>query len=93
MADIPEGRSFSVERVKREDLEAGVLKTSWVLGKHHSAVSEDDVAHFKTMVLVGMLLSSAKGAWQSTDAFNILFPDYQFARAEDFLTKIWEVKP
>lgn len=63
-----------------------------MLGKHHSAVSEDDVAHFKTMVLIGMLLSSAKGAWDVPDAFNSLFPDHKYAEVEAFLGAAWEGK-
>jgi hypothetical protein len=44
-------------------------------------------------VPIGMLLSSMKGAWDSSDEMNQLFPDYEFTKMEDFLTKIWEGKP
>ncbi len=44
-------------------------------------------------VLIGMLLSSAKGAWDVSDEFNRLLPDYKFTQAEDFLTQVWEGKP
>ena len=61
-----------------------------MLGKHHSAVKEDEVAKFKTGVLIGFLLSSAKGAWDSSDEFNQIFPDYDFVKIEDFLRDVWE---
>ena len=63
-----------------------------MLGKHHSAVGEDEVAKFKTGVLIGFLLSSAKGAWDSSDAFNQVFPDYNFTQIENFLSNVWEGK-
>ena len=44
-------------------------------------------------VLVGTLLSSAKGAWDVSDAWNQLLPDYKFTQMEDFLIKVWEEKP
>lgn len=44
-------------------------------------------------VLIGTLLSSAKGAWDVSDAFNKLLPDYEFTQIENFLAKVWEGKP
>jgi hypothetical protein len=44
-------------------------------------------------VLISTLLSSAKGAWDVSDDFNRLLPDYKFTRIEDFLAKVWEGKP
>jgi hypothetical protein len=43
-------------------------------------------------VLIGTLLSCAKGAWDVSDAFNQLLPDYQFTPIEDFLAKVWDGK-
>lgn len=44
-------------------------------------------------VCIGILLSSSKGAWDSSDEFNQILPEYEFTRAEDFLSKVWEGKP
>jgi hypothetical protein len=44
-------------------------------------------------VLIGTLLSSAKGAWDVSDAFNQLLPDYKFTQIEDFLARVWEGQP
>jgi hypothetical protein len=44
-------------------------------------------------VLIGTLISSAKGAWDVSDEFNKLLPDFEFTKIEDFLTLIWEGKP
>jgi hypothetical protein len=79
-----------------EDLEAGNLKTSWTLGKSHPSVTQEQVDQIAGMiktVLIGILLSSAKGAWDVSDAFNQLLPDFKFAEIEGFLSKAWEGKP
>ena len=78
--------------MKVEDLEAGELKTSWGLEARHHSVSEDQAAAFLKVVAIGFLLSSQKGAWDSSDEMNQLFPDYEFTQAESFLTNIWNGK-
>jgi hypothetical protein len=90
--EIP-GRPFTIEKVKLDDLEAGNLKTSWALEKRHQAVPEDQAASLVKAASIGILLSSAKGAWAVSDEFNQLFPDYKFTEIEDFLTKVWDGKP
>ncbi|RYP31032.1 hypothetical protein DL767_005972 [Monosporascus sp. MG133] len=87
------GWSFTVDKVKVEDLEAGNLKTSWGLEAVHRAVSEDQASALLKAVSIGVLLSSLKGAWDISDELNQLFPDYEFTRIEDFLAKTWEGKP
>lgn len=90
------GRPFTVDRVKLEDLEAGNLFTSWTLGKRHPSFTEDQADQLAGMlktVLVGTLLSSVKGAWDVSDAFNQLLPDYKFTQIEEFLTNVWDGKP
>lgn len=86
------GRGFAVEKVKVEDLEAGHLKTSWCLGAVHQAVSGQGTSALLQAVSIGILLSSSKGAWDSSDEVNQLFPGYEFTQAEDFLSKVWSGK-
>jgi hypothetical protein len=92
-----EGRPFTVETVKLEDLEAGILNTSWTLGKRHPSFTDDHqadkLAAMLKAVMIGTLLSSAKGSWNVTDAFNKLLPDYQFTHVEEFLATVWKGKP
>jgi hypothetical protein len=87
------GRSFTIDKVKTEDLEAGNLKTSWGLQAVHGAVSEDQASALLKAVSIGVLLSSSKGAWDISDEMNQLFPDHEFTLVEDFLAKVWEGKP
>ncbi|KFY92930.1 hypothetical protein V500_03977 [Pseudogymnoascus sp. VKM F-4518 (FW-2643)] len=74
------GRPFAVDIVKLEDLEAGNLKTSWTLETRHPSVSEEQSADALKSVLIGTLLSGAKGAWDVSDAFNQILPDYKFTQ-------------
>lgn len=53
----------------------------------------DQLAAVLKTVLIGTLLSSAKGAWDVSDAFNQLLPDYKFVQIEEFLAKVWDGKP
>jgi len=79
--------------VKLEDLEAGILTASWKLEASHPSVTGDEVENMLKTVLIGTLLSSAKGAWDVSDDFNQLLPDFKFTEMEDFLTKVWKGKP
>lgn len=90
------GRPFTIDKVQLRDLEAGNLEASWALGKRHPSFTEDladQLAAMLKTVLIGMLVSSAKGAWDVSDAFNRRLPDFEFTGIEDFLTKAWEGKP
>lgn len=85
--------SIDVTKVQVEDLEAGNLKSSWGLQAVHHAVPDDQAQALLKQVAIGFLLSSSKGAWDVSDDFNQMFPDYEFTSIEDFLTKVWEGKP
>ncbi|KAK3373866.1 hypothetical protein B0T24DRAFT_553527 [Lasiosphaeria ovina] len=87
------GRPFTIDKVKLEDLQAGVLKTPWILARKHSVVSDEQAPEFSTAVPIGMMLTSVSGAWDVGDEFNRLFPDYQFTQMEPFLADVWEGKP
>ncbi|KAI1177699.1 NAD(P)-binding protein [Nemania sp. FL0916] len=87
------GRPFTVESLAAEDLEAGELKAPWSLEAVHQAVSDDQAQALLKMVCIGTLLSSSKGAWESSDEMSRLFPDYKFTTIEEFLSRVWEGKP
>jgi hypothetical protein len=86
------GRPFVIDKVKLEDLENGQLKASWKLEASHPSVASDQVADMLNTVLIGMLASSAKGAWACSDEFNQLLPDAKFTQIEGFLAGVWEGK-
>lgn len=83
------GSPFHVDKVKVQDLEAGVLDASWGLQARHPSVAEDEGADMLKAVMIGMLLGSAKGAWDVSDNLNQLLPDMKFTDIEKFLTDVW----
>ncbi|KAI0445273.1 NAD(P)-binding protein [Xylaria telfairii] len=87
------GRPFAIEKMKVEDLEAGELKASWGLEAVHKSVSDEQAQALLKMVCIGTLLSSSKGAWDSSDEMNQIFPEYEFTPIEEFLSKVWDGKP
>lgn len=87
------GRAFTIDKVKLQDLEKGNLTASWTLEASHPSVTGDQVEKMLKTVLVGTLLSSAKGAWDVSDEMNQLLPDFRFTQIEDFLIAVWEGKP
>ena len=82
-----------VDKVKLDDLEAGILTVSPVLGKRHHSISEEEAVEMTKAVSINILVSSVKGAWDVSDELNRLFPDYQFDQAEAFLARVWNGKP
>lgn len=68
------------------------MNTSWGLGKSHRAVADEQAAELKKAVTIGTLLSSIKGAWDVSDNFNRLMPDYKFDEIKKFLTRVWKDK-
>ncbi|KAH8745960.1 hypothetical protein BGZ57DRAFT_836676 [Hyaloscypha finlandica] len=86
------GRAFTVDKVKLGDLERGILAASWTLETSHPSVTGDHVEEMLKTVLIGTLLSSAKGAWDVSDEFNQLLPDFKFTQIEEFLAQLWEGK-
>ncbi|KAL2072897.1 hypothetical protein VTL71DRAFT_12240 [Oculimacula yallundae] len=86
----------SVDKVRIEDLEAGILTSPWTLGKRHPSFTDDQAAALGVMlktVLIGTLLSSAKGAYDVSDSVNHLLPNYKFMDMEQFLNEAWAGKP
>ncbi|KAI1651852.1 NAD(P)-binding protein [Daldinia loculata] len=87
------GGPFTVDTVELEDLEAGNLTASWKLEARHPSIAYEEAANMLKGVLVGMLLSSAKGAWDISDEWNQRLPDYKFTEIEQFLGEVWKGKP
>lgn len=84
---------IDVTTLKVEDLEAGDLNSSWSLQAVHHAVPDDQTQALLKQVAIGFLLSSSKGAWDVSDDFNQIFPDFEFTSLENLLTRTWEGKP
>ncbi|KAK2751973.1 hypothetical protein FQN55_008715 [Onygenales sp. PD_40] len=90
VAERVRGGPFTVDKVHLADLEAGTLNTSWSLGATHTSIPPDEAAAMLKRVAIGILVSSAKGAWDSTDGMSRLFADYRFTGIEEFLEGVWK---
>ena len=86
---------FGVEKVGLASLQEGKLDATWSLSAQHPSFSgggAEELAAVLKVVLVSTLLSTAKGAWDVSDEWNKLLPDYRFAEIEDFLAMAWNEK-
>ncbi|KAL7907528.1 hypothetical protein GGI35DRAFT_456437 [Trichoderma velutinum] len=86
-------RPFTVEKVQLEDVKAGSLTLPWRFERHHSAISAEEAEIMSKIVVTGVFLSSLEGGWDVSDELNQIFPNYEFAKMEDFLSKVWNRKP
>jgi hypothetical protein len=86
------GRAFTIEKVKLEDLEKGILAASWTLGARHPSFSGEQGEEMRKMVLMGTLVGSVKGAWDVSDEMNMRLPEFKFTDVEEFLTEVWKDK-
>ncbi|OAF58349.1 hypothetical protein VC83_06527 [Pseudogymnoascus destructans] len=59
----------------------------------HPSVSEEQASEALKSVLISTLQNGAKGAWDVSDEFNRILPEYKFTQTEDFLDKVWNDKP
>lgn len=79
--------------MKAEDLEAGLVKTTWMPKPDHPAIPAEQVSALAPGMVAGVLLAMSTGAFSVSDEWNRLLPDYEMTRAEDFLADAWRDKP
>lgn len=87
------GEPFQIERLKADDLKAGVAKCSWLPTVDHPGIPREQAETLAPMLVAGMLLGISAGALKVTDEWNRLLPEYQFTQAEELLTEAWRGKP
>lgn len=93
-ADIlQQGGSFSVDKVKGEDLKAGVVKSTWLPKVDHPAIPAEQMDALAASFVSGVILAMSVGAFSVSDEWNRLLPDYEMTRAEAFLAEAWRDKP
>ncbi|KAK2035177.1 NAD(P)-binding protein [Colletotrichum zoysiae] len=86
------GKPFEVDRLKLEDLEAGVIKTKFVTPIDLPGMSPEELANFTKVVTVGATVSLAKGTWAVSDEWNRLLPDFKPTGVEEYVRSVWEGK-
>ncbi|RYP93600.1 hypothetical protein DL770_000342 [Monosporascus sp. CRB-9-2] len=86
------GKPFTVDWLKREDLEAEVRKTEdFTVVDFHNAPREEVEAWLES-ALRRILLGVSRGAYAVTDEWNRILPDYDFIQVEDLLEEVWGEK-
>ncbi|KAF1849655.1 NmrA-like family protein-like protein [Cucurbitaria berberidis CBS 394.84] len=87
------GGDWTIENVRVEDIEKGVLKTNWVPQLSHPVIPVEDRPVFSEQFVIMFLQGILNGSWDVSDEFNKRYPDYKFISGEEYLTKAWEGKP
>ncbi|KAL4861360.1 hypothetical protein BDV12DRAFT_180390 [Aspergillus spectabilis] len=87
------GEPFKIDRVKAEDFESGEWETSWLPKVDHPSIPKEQVEVFSRLGVQGLVLGFSNGAFDSSDEWNKLLPDYKFTQAQEFLEEIWKGKP
>ncbi|OKL60369.1 hypothetical protein UA08_04152 [Talaromyces atroroseus] len=79
------GTPFDVQTLKKQDLETGEWKTTWVPLIDHPSIPADQVEFFSRVIVASMLLATHAQVYHTSDEWNRLLPDYKFTQAEEFL--------
>ncbi|KAI1138895.1 NAD(P)-binding protein [Hypoxylon sp. FL0543] len=82
------GKPFTVDWLKMDDVESGEMINSVDL---RSATPEEIGAFLKSATR-RILAAISRGAYDVTDEWNRILPDYEFTQVEDFIKKVWGEK-
>ncbi|KAL7765592.1 hypothetical protein ACKLNR_003508 [Fusarium oxysporum f. sp. zingiberi] len=83
------GQKFKVEYLKSGDLEAGIVKASWLPLPEHPSIPVEMREKVAADMIKCFLLGIKHGALRVSGEWNKLLPDYEFTQPEEFLTKAW----
>lgn len=87
------GGPVIVEKLKVDDLKAGIVKSTWLPKVIHAAIPPEQADALAGTLLAGMTLGISVGALNVSDEWNRLLPDYKFIQTHQFLSKAWQGKP
>ncbi|MCJ1408810.1 hypothetical protein MMC19_002886 [Ptychographa xylographoides] len=86
------GAPFEIEKLKADELESGTWKTSWIPKLDHPSISPEQVDMFSRIIVAGLWLAISAEAYNCSDEWNRLLPDYEFTQPEEFLSEAWRGK-
>ncbi|KAF2441577.1 NmrA-like family protein-like protein [Karstenula rhodostoma CBS 690.94] len=84
------GGEWSVEHVRGEDIERGVLTASWVPIMSHPVIPQDDREAFSREFVIMFFKGIMRGAWDVSAEWNEKFPGYKFTGLEEYLSRAWD---
>ncbi|KEF58544.1 uncharacterized protein A1O9_06470 [Exophiala aquamarina CBS 119918] len=85
-------QSLKIETAARADVEAGVLKLSWIphIG-HPSILADHNTREPSQDIIAGALIAAAAGSWTVSDEWNKLLQDVKLTTGEECLRNhVWE---
>ncbi|KAF4943578.1 hypothetical protein FGADI_13311 [Fusarium gaditjirri] len=83
------GQKFKVEYLKSEDLEAGIVKASWLPLPEHQSIPVEMREKIAADMIRCLLLGFKHGAMKVSDEWNKILPEFEFTQPEEFLTEAW----
>ncbi|EME84801.1 uncharacterized protein MYCFIDRAFT_41377 [Pseudocercospora fijiensis CIRAD86] len=86
------GRKFTIEKLKRSDLENHNVFCSWIPEVEHNKGIGDCEKNLADKLNASVLLSIADEDLNVGDEWNRILPGYEFVDAENFLNEIWNGK-
>lgn len=86
------GGEWSVEYLKGEDIERGVLTASWVPIMSHPVIPQEDREAFSKEFVIMFLKGILRGSWNVSREWNEREPNFKFTGLEEYLGKAWEGK-
>ncbi|QKX61051.1 uncharacterized protein TRUGW13939_08197 [Talaromyces rugulosus] len=86
------GAPFNVETLSTQDLKVEKIQSTWRPKVDHPSMPPEQTDALAGKLLSGVLLAISAGAFQVSDEWNRLLPDYQFTGADDFLSRFWQDK-
>jgi hypothetical protein len=87
------GGPFTVERLRIDDLKAGLMKIPWLPIVDHPAIPAEQANALAEMFLAGFTLAISAGELNVSDEWNRLLPNVEFTQPQQFLTEAWKRKP
>ncbi|KAF5023091.1 hypothetical protein F66182_4848 [Fusarium sp. NRRL 66182] len=83
------GGPFTVAKLSSSDLRADIVKAPWLPIPDHPSIPVEIRSKYAADMTKGLLLAFKDGAFQISDEWNRLLPDYKFTAPEEFLSKAW----
>ncbi|CAJ2504906.1 Uu.00g123000.m01.CDS01 [Anthostomella pinea] len=87
------GKPFTIEWLKKEDVKTEPpnpkADTGGAVEIDLRSMTPEQAQAFVKMATRGILVAVGRGAYDVTDDWNRILPDYKFTQVEDFLKKVW----
>ncbi|KAK2779716.1 NmrA-like family protein [Colletotrichum kahawae] len=84
------GKPFAIEKLKKEDLAASKVASSWSLEVKHPSIPPETRKAVAASLTSGILLGFSAGCFNTSAEWNQILPDFKFTQPEEFLSQAWK---